>query len=662
MQWIDWVIVCATAIVLVIAALKTRKYTLSVADYMAAGRRGGRYLMQMSNQMAGTAAIGIVAGFQMYYLAGFSGKFWQFAELPIGFFLAISGWVIYRYRQTRVLSIGQFFEIRYSKKFRVFMGIVAWLGGIINFGIFPAVTCRFFIHFCGLPQTLSVFGLTISTLAVAMLLLILLALFFTFIGGQITVMVTDFLQSAIFSLGSVIIIAYIFWKFDWSLICQAMANRPPDQSMLNPFDTTKVPGFNMWYYLIGMFGSFYGVIAWQGAHAYNHAARDANEFRMANVIGGFRNHSTGLVILVLALTAFFVMHSQDYLHISQEVNTSIETAGLSKAIQSQMLVPTVLTRILPVGLLGLFCTMIFAAFLSTHDTYLHSWGSIFVQDVILPFRKKPFEPKQHLRLLRLSTCFVALFIFVFGLVFKQTEYIYMYFYITGSIYVAGVGAVIIGGLYWKKGTTSAAWVTMIFGSTASVATLIAQQLWPLYHEGADFPVNGVYMGFGITLGAIVIYAVISLVESLLTVKGDFNLDRMLHRGKYAIEDETQQYMAGKYRLLEKFGFRKESARKDLIFCSILAGWVLIQTGIFLTVLIRYLFFGLSESGWIRLWSYFTYLFYGMLVVTSIWFTIGGAKDVKRMFADLKVAKRNDLDDGMVVDRHNRDEGTVTHSE
>ena len=42
-----------------------------------------------------------------------------------------------------------------------------------------------------------------------------------------------------------------------------------------------------------------------------------------------------------------------------------------------------------------------AAFISTHDTYLHSWGSIFIQDVVLPFRKKPFAPRQQMWLLRL---------------------------------------------------------------------------------------------------------------------------------------------------------------------------------------------------------------------------------------------------------------------
>ena len=94
-------------------------------------------------------------------------------------FLAASGWIVYRYRESRAMTVGQLFEIRYSKKFRIFMGILCWLSGIINFGIFPAVSCRFFLYFCGLPETITLFGLTVSTLATVMFVMILLA-----IGGE----------------------------------------------------------------------------------------------------------------------------------------------------------------------------------------------------------------------------------------------------------------------------------------------------------------------------------------------------------------------------------------------------------------------------------------------------------------------------------------------
>ena len=53
-------------------------------------------------------------------------------------------------------------------------------------------------------------------------------------------------------------------------------------------------------------------------------------------------------------------------------------------LQNQMLVPMGLSKMLPIGLLGLFCTIILTSALSTDNTCLLIYGSIMVQDVIIP--------------------------------------------------------------------------------------------------------------------------------------------------------------------------------------------------------------------------------------------------------------------------------------
>ena len=118
--------------------------------------------------------------------------------------------------------------------------------------------------------------------------------------------------------------------------------------------------------------------------------------------------------------------------------------------------------------MGALTTVMLMATIGTHDSYLHSWGSIFIQDVIMPFRRKPFAPEQHLRVLRLSILGVCIFIFLFSMIFQQSEYIFLFFAITGAIFTGGSGAVIIGGLYWKRGTTAAAWSALITGSVIAV--------------------------------------------------------------------------------------------------------------------------------------------------------------------------------------------------
>ncbi len=42
-------------------------------------------------------------------------------------------------------------------------------------------------------------------------------------------------------------------------------------------------------------------------------------------------------------------------------------------------------------------------------------------------------------------------------------------------------------------------------------------------------------------------------------------------------------------------------------------------------------------------------------VTTVWFWVGGVRDLVRLFRRLKTVRRNDLDDGMVVGHRNLDE-------
>ena len=97
-------------------------------------------------------------------------------------------------------------------------------------------------------------------------------------------------------------------------------------------------------------------------------------------------------------------------------------------------------------------------------------------DVLMPFRTTPFNKDEHLKALRYSILGVAVFIFIFSLVFDQNQEIALYFAVTFAIFAGGVGAVIIGGLYWDRGTTEGAWAAMIVGASVAVTGTIVPQV------------------------------------------------------------------------------------------------------------------------------------------------------------------------------------------
>jgi SSS family solute:Na+ symporter len=115
MHLIDWLIVAIPVLIVASVTLYANRYLKSVADFMSGGRLAGRYLLSTARSEMGAGAIGYVAMFEWFSQGGFSVTWWGQLAGPVGLILAISGFVTYRYRQTRALTLAQFFEMRYSR-------------------------------------------------------------------------------------------------------------------------------------------------------------------------------------------------------------------------------------------------------------------------------------------------------------------------------------------------------------------------------------------------------------------------------------------------------------------------------------------------------------------------------------------------------------------
>ncbi|HBG26672.1 MAG: hypothetical protein A2Y10_18440 [Planctomycetes bacterium GWF2_41_51] len=645
MYLIDWVIVLSLLIAITLAAIFTKKYTQSVADFLAANRCAGRYLICVSQGMAGVGSISLIAGFELYYQAGFTAAWWQLIMIFVTTIVFLSGWIVYRFRQTRALTLAQFLEIRYSKRFRIFTGLLGWLSGVINFGIFPSVGARFFIHFCGFPDTTAMY-------AIVMAILLVFALYFTFVGGQIAVIVTDFMQGVYTNIAFVIIMVIVILKFDWSQITQTLSIAQQGSSMLHPFQTQNAKDFNIWFYLIVAFGYFYSGLVWQGSAGYNAAALNAHEARMGKILSTWRILSLNLFMMIIPICAYTFMHHTNFAESAQKAQDAIGSIANGQ-IQKQMTTVIAMRHFLPKGIVGMMAAVMLAAFIGNHDTYLHSWGSIFIQDVVMPFRKKPFTQRQHLNLLKISIFGVAVFIFFFSLIFRQIEYIYMFFMITGAIFTGGAGAVVIGGLYWKRGTTAAAWSAMITGSVLAVSGMVLKQInesYPFANSIMSYIAtrNGAILSFFASISAIVVYIVVSLMGK----KTSFNMDMMLHRGKYSLKLENTA-LKGKVGWFGSIiGMSSEFTRKDKILYISTFAWTGLWITIFIAGTIYNFVVDVKTQSWIVFWRYYTLLTLVLSIITTLWFTVGGLIDLKKMFNLLKTIKRNESDDGTVINHHN----------
>lgn len=116
-----------------------------------------------------------------------------------------------------------------------------------------------------------------------------------------------------------------------------------------------------------------------------------------------------------------------------------------RTLYQQMMLPVVLRETLPTGLLGLLSLLMIMLVLSTDDSRIFNASATILQDVIMPLRKEPFTPRQHLLRLRLCSVGVAGFFLTFSLWFVQLDYLNMFMVIMTSIWLGGAGPVMIGG-------------------------------------------------------------------------------------------------------------------------------------------------------------------------------------------------------------------------
>lgn len=658
---IIWGIMGIIILLLLCITIYSRRYMRGVSDFLAADRMAGRYLLTVAGGFYG--AVSLVALWEMVYNTGLPPQWWGMMNLPVGLFLGLTGFIIYRFRQTRALTLAQFFEIRYSRKFRYFAGMLCWLSGILNYGVFPLVSANLIVYFLGLPDQFCFAGVLFQTYWAVMAIYLCVAVYIACSGGQVAIMITDFIQGAFLLLIFAVVICFLLFNYRWNdIIAGLNIGVPEGMSLINPFAGSSNSDFDIWYFIIGLLGAIYNVKSWQGNSGYNAAARTPHEAVIANVIANWRTIVSSICVILIPLVAYTVLHLPKFAEEAQEINRALNAID-NEFLRNQMTVPVFLRHALPVWLSGLFAALILCCAISCDDSYIHAWGSIFIQDVVLPIRNKPFEStEKHLLYLRLSIIGVALFGFIFSIFFPLKGYILMFFALTGALYLGGAGAVIIGGLYWKRGTTAAAWTALTAGTLIGFGGICIQQIWPLLapwllqrfpgsvflqNNPTEFPLNGQWIYFW----AMVISSVCYIVVSLVGKKTVFDMDKLLHRGKFAVEsDQVQgdaQIVNKRFSLKRLLGVTPEFSRFERILFYSTFAWLMGWWLVFIIGVAVNIFYHIPDSIWSIYWYYYILISVVLGIICTVWIFSGGVRDAIRMFRDLRKSRVDQSDDGFV---------------
>lgn len=509
----DWMIVVGYLLISVFIGLKVRRYASSMTNYITAGRGVGTWLGVATMTGTELGLITIMYSAQKGYKGGFAAFHIAILAGIVTFLVGFTGLIVAKLRSHSVLTIPEFYEKRFGRRTRILGGIVLAFGGILNMGLFLKVGAMFIVGVTGLSQT----G---NELAIVMTILLILVLVYTVLGGMISVVVTDYIQFVILSFGllltTCLAIAHVGWDTLFSTVQTKMG-----ESGFNPLVAESAFGLEYvsWMAVMGLVSC----AVWPTAVARALAMESPQAVRRQYMWSSISFVIRFLIPYVLGICAFVYIVTQ-----ATDLQTLLPVTGEqmqneSTSINSLYAMPIFLGRILPVGLLGLISAAMIAAFMSTHDSYLLTWSSVLTQDVIAPLRKRPLTTKHRVLLTRIFIIVLGGYIWFWGLGYQGEEDIWDYMAITGAIYFTGAIPVLIGGLYWKRASSTGAFCALLVGSSAVLglepirASLGSGLLHLIGHESEDMRKAAleIFTGERVGLSCIALTTIVFIVGSLL---------------------------------------------------------------------------------------------------------------------------------------------------
>lgn len=155
--------------------------------------------------------------------------------------------------------------------------------------------------------------------------------------------------------------------------------------------------------------------------------------------------------------------------------------------------PILLSTILPVGLMGLMLSSYFSAILSTADSCLMAASGNVVSDILNRFFPIDSNEKKFLRISQLVTLLIGVVALLLATIMTSVLDLMLYSY---SFMVSGLLVPVIGGLFWKRGTSAAAFWSMLIGGTTTVVLTVSAVSLPLQ---LDANVFGIAASFAVFL-------------------------------------------------------------------------------------------------------------------------------------------------------------------
>ena len=434
-----------------------RKNT-STDDYYVGGRKLSSYhigLSVVATDVGGGFSIGLGGlGFTM----GLSGSWLLFTGL-LGAWLSgvlliprVSGLA----RKKGFLSFPQFLEHVFDKR-------VAFLAGIISAIGYLGFTSSQILAGAKLASS----TLPSLSLQQALLIMGIVAIVYTVLGGMKAVIYTDTIQWIILMTGLILIgLPIAFIKIGGMEAIKSTV----EPSFLKLTSISWQQFVNWMFTILPIW--FIGMTLYQRIYA----AKDTKTAQKAWFIAGLFEYPVmafmGVILGMFARVA-----------LEKGMLSGFSTGNLD----AEMGLPILLRTVLPVGFLGLVLSAYFSAIMSTADSCLMAASGNILTDVL-----KKHNSRNSLRYSQLLTLVIGVTALLLALKMSSVLQLMLHSY---SFMVSGMIIPVLAALFWKRPNSQAALLSMIAGGSTTIVLIIS---------GIDLPLDLDPNIFGIG-AALVVY-------------------------------------------------------------------------------------------------------------------------------------------------------------
>jgi SSS family solute:Na+ symporter len=500
MSSIDWIIIAVYFIAIVaIVWWSSRKQDTST-DYFLAGRDVAWFAVGASLFASNIGSEHIVGLAGSGANNGMAQAHW---ELQAWVLLLLGWFFVPFYYHSRVFTMPEFLEKRFNSKSRWVLSVVSLVAYVFT-KVSVTVYAGAIVFRTLLPDT---FGSPDNAFWVGAVATVVLTGIYTVFGGLRAVVYTELLQTGLLLLGSVFITFYgLSLLGGWGELRHAVSLDASRFALWRPLSDPEFPWLG-----VMIASPIIGVWYWctdQYIVQRTLSARSLADARRGAIFGGFLKLWPAFIFLVPGMIGY-ALHQKGLLAIPQ---------GPEGEMLGDMVFPTMVATLLPVGLRGLVVGSLLSALMSSLASLFNSSATLFTVDIYEKLR--PGRSQKHLiKVGRMATGVVVLFgllwIPIMKVVAEGNSGLYDYLQNVQGFLAPPIVAVFLLGLFNKRINGKGAIWGLVVGFIVGMFKLTLQTLVqtgkmePTGILGSLGAFNGYYFTGVLFLFSIVLVVIVS---------------------------------------------------------------------------------------------------------------------------------------------------------